>query len=195
MKRRAGRPFPAFDMADDSVPSAPDAVRRTRRLVALFGGGALLLAAGFGAMPWFVTRPRPAPDVQFTLLNGSQPHLADLRGRIVLVSFWSTTCAPCMQEMPTLIDFHRRNAAAGLTTIAVAMKHDRPDLVLGVAQRRALPFDVALDVQGEIAHAFFRTEVTPTKYLVDPQGRIVRTHVGRTDFADLQQRIDALRAG
>jgi peroxiredoxin len=161
-------------------------------MVALLGGGAVLLAAGFGAMPWVLTRPRPAPDVQLTLLNGTQPRVADLRGRVVLMSFWSTTCAPCMAEMPVLIDFHRRNSPRGLVTIAVAMKHDRPDRVLEMSQQRRFPFDVALDVQGEVAQAFFRTEVTPTKYLIDPQGNVVRTHVGRTDFADLQERIDGL---
>jgi len=170
--------------------AAPADVRRTRRLVTLLGGGTALLAAGFGLMPWIVTRPRPAPDVQLTLLDGTQPRVSDLRGRVVLVSFWSTTCAPCMAEMPTLIAFHRRNAPRGLMTVAVSMQHDRPDRVL--AMRQQLPFAVALDVQGEIAQAFYRTEVTPTKYLIDPQGRVVRTHVGRTDFADLQQRIDAL---
>jgi peroxiredoxin len=169
-----------------------DNVRRVRRLTFAGGGGMLLLAAGFAAMPWIATRPRPAPEVRFTLLDGSQPRLADLRGDVVLVSFWSTGCAPCMAEMPTLIEFHRRHAARGLRTIAVAMSYDRPDLVLDVARRRQLPFDIALDVQGEIAEAFFRTQVTPTKYLIDPQGRVVRTHVGRTDFADLQQRVDAL---
>jgi thiol-disulfide isomerase/thioredoxin len=175
--------------------TAPDDVRRTRRLIALLGGSAALLAAGFAVMPWFVTRPRPAPDVQLTLLDGSQPRVAEMRGRVVLMSFWSTTCAPCMEEMPTLIEFHRRNAPRGLMTIAVAMKHDRPDMVLGMSQRRQFPFDVALDVQGETAKAFFNTAVTPTKYLIDPQGQVVRTHVGRTDFADLQARIDGLLRG
>jgi thiol-disulfide isomerase/thioredoxin len=181
-------------MENEASP-LPDEVRRTRRLIALLGGGAALLAAGFAAMPWLVTRPRPAPDVQLTLLDGSQPRVADLRGRVVLVNFWSTTCAPCMEEMPTLIEFHRRNAPRGLMTVAVAMKHDRPDMVLGMSQRRQFPFDVALDLQGEVARAFFNTEVTPTKYLIDPQGQVVRTHVGRTDFADLQARIDDLLRG
>ena len=177
---------------NDETTAAPDDVRRTRRLVALLGGGTLLLAGGFAVMPWFLTRPRPAPEVQFTLLDGSQPTVAGLRGQVVLVSFWSTTCAPCMEEMPVLIDFHRRNAPRGLKTIAVAMKQDRPDMVLSFVQRRQLPFDIALDVQGDVAQAFFRTEVTPTKYLIDPQGNVVRRHVGRTDFADLQQHIDGL---
>jgi len=180
-------------MKDDALAPDPQ-VRRTRRLVAALGGGALLLAGGFAAMPWFATRPRPVPDVRLTLLDGTQPRLAELRGQVVLMSFWSTTCAPCMEEMPTLIEFHRRNAPRGLKTIAVAMKHDRPELVAGMSQRRQFPFDVALDVQGEVAQAFFRTEVTPTKYLIDPHGQVVRTHVGRTDFADLQARIDALLA-
>ena len=68
------------------------------------------------------------------------------------------------------------------------------DVVIDFARRRQLPFEIALDVQGEVAQAFNRTEVTPTKFLLDPQGNIVRTYVGFTDFPDLQRRVDALLA-
>lgn len=179
----------------NETPVAQDEVRRVRRLTLWLGGGALLLAAALAAMPLLANRPRPAPDVTITLLNGSQPSVAELRGQVVLVSFWSTTCAPCMEEMPALIAFHERNGPRGLRTLAVAMKHDPADRVLGFTQRHRLPFEVALDTQGSVAQAFSRTEVTPTKFLIDREGRIVKTFVGSTHFGELQQRVDALLAG
>jgi len=179
----------------DPAP-APDpaavAARRMRRLVAVLGGGALLIAGSLAAIPWFVTRPRPAPEARFKLLDGRQPSVSELRGQVLLLNFWSPSCATCMSEKPILIEFHRRNARRGLTMIAVSMSHDRPAEVIEVARERRFPFDVSLDVRGEIAHAFFRTEVTPTKYLIDRDGQIVRTMVGHTDFIDLQQRVDGL---
>jgi thiol-disulfide isomerase/thioredoxin len=177
------------------TPSDPAAVRSMRRWIALLGGAMLLLAAALAAMPWLAGRPWQAPSVSFTMIDGSQPTLQSLQGRPVLVSFWSTTCAPCMEEMPSLIAFQREFAARGLVTVAVAMKHDRPDMVIDLAQRRALPFRVALDVQGEAARAFRNTEATPTKFLIDASGQVVRTYVGHTDFGDLEQRVKALLAG
>lgn len=171
------------------------AARRMRRLVAVLGGGALLIAGSLAAMPWFVTRPRPAPEARFKLLDGRQPSMSELRGQVLLLNFWSVSCATCKSETPILIEFHRRNARRGLNMIAVAMSHDRPSDVIEVARENGFPFDVSLDVRGEIAHAFFRTDVTPTKYLIDRQGQIVRTMVGHTDFVDLQQRVDGLLIG
>lgn len=177
----------------DNVSHDPS-IRRTRRWILGLGGGALLLTAGLGVLPFFAGRRRPAPDVPITLINGTEPRTADLRGQVVLMSFWSTTCAPCLEEMPLLIDLHQRHAPRGLTTIAVAMRHDRPDLVVDFAQRRKLPFSVAVDPSGAVARAFEQTEVTPTKFLLDKDGHIVRTYVGRTDFGDLQQRLERLLA-
>lgn len=170
-------------------------VRQTRRWIIGLGGTALALTAALAALPFFASRRRPAPDVPITLINGTQPRTADLRGQVVLMSFWSTTCTPCLEEMPVLIELHQRNAPRGLTTIAVAMKQDRPDLVVDFAQRRKLPFDVAVDPSGAVAQAFEQTEVTPTKFLLDKEGHIVRTYVGRTDFGDLQQRLNTMLTG
>lgn len=180
-------------MAD--TPVSPDEVRRVRRMTLWLGVPALLLAAALAAMPFVASRPRPAPDVTITLLNGTQPSVADLRGQVVLVSFWSTSCAPCMEEMPALVAFSERNGPRGVRTLAVAMKHDTADRVLAFTQRHRLPFEIALDTQGSVAQAFSRTEVTPTKFLIDREGRIVRTYVGSTPFGELQQRVDALLAG
>jgi peroxiredoxin len=169
--------------------------RSARRLALAFGAGALVLVAALAALPMLASRPKPAPQVQLTNIEGEAKSLAALHGRPVLVSFWSTTCAPCVAEMPALVTLHRRYAERGLTTFAVAMRYDRPDIVLDFARTRALPFDVVLDFNGDIARDFGDPQVTPTKFLIDAQGRIVRVYVGRTDFDDLERRIAAELAG
>jgi len=70
------------------------------------------------------------------------------------------------------------------------MQHDRPDRVLHTAQRLGMPFEIALDLQGEVAREFNNTDTTPTKFLIDRQGRIVKRFVGFTDFVALRNRIE-----
>jgi peroxiredoxin len=113
----------------------------------------------------------------------------------VLVSFWSTSCGTCLTEMPALVDLHRRYGPLGLRTFAVAMSHDRPETVASFARTRGLPFEVVFDETGAVARGFSDTQVTPTKFLIDGSGNIVRIYAGFTDFADLRQRIEGALGG
>jgi peroxiredoxin len=117
--------------------------------------------------------------------------MSALRGQVVLVTFWSTTCTPCLRKMPELMAMHRRLAPQGLATFAVAMSYDRPDWVLNYAQRQQPPFTIALDVQGHVARAFEDTQATPTLFLVDRDGNILRRWVGEPDVAVIEKRVRA----
>ena len=68
----------------------------------------LVLLALVGALVFFVSDKNQAPDVKFTTLSGQEINMQDLRGKIVLVNFWATTCPGCIQEMPELIDTYNR---------------------------------------------------------------------------------------
>jgi len=175
-------------------PEDPDAGRgrAVRRLTLALAAGTVLLIGGLAALPLIASRPRPAPDPALTTIAGDTVRLSSLRGQPVLVSFWSTTCATCLSEMPALVEMHRRYAPRGLRTIAVSMRHDRPAQVLGIVRAQGLPFDIVLDDSGELARDFNDTQSTPTKFLIDGDGRIVRVYAGFTDFADLQRRLDRL---
>lgn len=179
----------------NSTDTADDASARVVRRLALgLGFGALVLVGALAALPWLASKPRPAPEVAFQTIAGERTALQALRGEVVLVSFWSTTCAPCMAEMQDKMALHRMLAPRGLKTYAVAMKEDRPDMVIAFAQRLGMPFEIALDLQGEVAKAFNNTDVTPTKFLVDRQGRIVKRYVGFTDFPALKREIETALA-
>ena len=68
----------------------------------LFIGACAVVAAGIGG--WFVMRPAPtAPDVTFTMIDGKQVSMQDLRGKVVLVKFWATSCVTCVKQMPETI--------------------------------------------------------------------------------------------
>lgn len=136
----------------------------------------------------------PAPDAAFVRLDGSGGRIAELRGKVVLVNFWATSCATCVAEMPGLIDTHRRFNSRGYETLAVAMSYDPPAYVSNFAQRRELPFWVAIDNTGAIAKAFGDIRLTPTTFLIDKRGAIVKRYVGAPDFSALNKLIEQLLA-
>ena len=61
----------------------------------------------------------PAPQFSYTLLDGARKSSEALRGKVVLVNFWATTCASCIQEMPQLVATHRQFQPRGFETLAV----------------------------------------------------------------------------
>lgn len=135
-----------------------------------------------------------APAFDYTRLDGSAAHSSALRGQVVLVNFWATSCAVCVAEMPQLVATHQRFAARGLQTLAVAMQYDPPAWVLRFAETRRLPFDVVIDNTGAIARGFGDVAATPTTFVIDRQGRIARRWVGKPDFAELDGLIETLLA-
>jgi peroxiredoxin len=135
-----------------------------------------------------------APESTFVLLDGSKQTTADLRGKVVLVNFWATSCTTCVAEMPEIAATHEKFRSRGYETLAVAMSYDPPSYVVNFAQTRKLPFKVALDNTGAVAKAWGDVRITPTTYLVNKRGEIVKTYVGAPDFSQLHQLIEKLLA-
>lgn len=156
-----------------------------RTAMAALGLAALLALGGCVARD-------AAPASTFVLLDGTQTSTADFKGKVTLVNFWATTCVSCVKEMPALVSTYNKYKSQGFETVAVAMSYDPPAWVLNFAQTRQLPFKVALDNTGEIAQSWGDVKLTPTTYLVDKQGRIVKRFVGEPDFAALHLLIEKL---
>ena len=135
-----------------------------------------------------------APESNFVLLDGSRMSTSQLRGKVTLVNFWATSCTTCVAEMPQVIATYVKYQAQGFDTVAVAMNYDPPSYVVNFAQTRKLPFKVAIDNTGDIAQAWGDVKLTPTTYLLDKQGAIVKRYVGTPNFAELHQLIEKLLA-
>ena len=148
------------------------------------------LAAGLQAC----THAQAAPESTFVLLDGSKKTTADFKGKVVLVNFWATSCVTCVAEMPKLISTHQKYAAQGFDTLAVAMSYDPPSYVVNYTETRRLPFKVVIDNTGEVAKAWGDVKLTPTTYLVNKHGEIVKQYVGEPDFAALHLLIEKLLA-
>jgi len=168
---------------------ASPARRRTLTLAALAAMGGLSLTglAACGSR-------EPAPQSRFLLLDGNTLDSSALKGKVTLVNFWATTCTSCVAEMPELVATYRKYQARGLETVAVAMSYDPVEWVLNFTKSRELPFRVALDHDGALARQWGEVRLTPTTFVVDRQGQIVKRYVGAPDFAALHQLLEQLLA-
>lgn len=135
-----------------------------------------------GVVVWQLpSSAQTAPQVTFTTLQGEQFTTEDLRGKVVLVKFWATSCVTCVAQMPDNIENYNTLKDRGYDTIAVAMQYDPPNYVKNFAESRELPFKVVIDATGDIAREFGDVRLTPTAFLIDKQGNIIRRYLGNYD--------------
>lgn len=154
----------------------------------------LAIALAVGAGIYMQTGVAAAPASTFVLLDGSKKSTDDLKGKVTLVNFWATSCTTCVAEMPKVIATYEKYRAQGYNTLAVAMSYDPPAYVVNFAETRKLPFQVAIDNTGSVAKAWGDVQLTPTTYLVNKRGEIVKRYVGEPDFAELHKLIEKLLA-
>lgn len=159
----------------------------SRRLLTGWGSLALCLAL------WGCANER-APESTFVLLDGSSISSKQLQGKVTLVNFWATSCTSCVAEMPDLVATYNKYKDRGYETVAVAMRYDPPSYVVNFAQTRQLPFKVAIDNTGMVARDWGEVQLTPTTFLVNKRGEIVKRFVGTPNFVELHQLIDKLLA-
>jgi peroxiredoxin len=150
-----------------------------------------LLAVGYVA----VTSTPAAPPVTFISLKGEKISTESLRGKVVIVNFWATDCKTCIKEMPSMIATYNKFKGKGLEFVAVAMKYDPPNYVLNFTETRQLPFTVALDSGGDIAKSFGDVALTPTTFVIDKNGKIIKRYVGEPEFGELHALLEKALAG
>jgi len=138
-----------------------------------------LLVAAFVAPEYRQGEPslRGRPEKDFSLtLDGRPAHLADLRGKIVVLNFWATWCSPCVEEAASLNNLQRDLAPIGGTVLGVSLDED------GAAYQNFLKaynidFPTYRDPSTKIA-LNYGTTMYPETYIIDPKGRIDRKIIG-----------------
>jgi peroxiredoxin len=155
--------------------------------------GLLLVMAVAVVAGWFL-RPTalPAPEVTLLHLDGQRVTLSELRGKPVILNFWASDCEICLTEQPDWVALHEELAPLGLQLVGVAMPYDPPNRVVEWVEQQQLPYPVALDLDGEVAHAFGPVRVTPTTVLIDGNGNIRWTRLGVLDMAALRDELRQL---
>ena len=133
-----------------------------------------------------------APDISLNFINGQKIDINSLQGKPLLVTFWATTCSTCIKEMPHLVELYDELNKDGFEIIGIAMSYDPPNQVVELSEMRNIPYPIALDIDGSAAKAFGNVKVTPTSFLIGPQGNIVQQKTGEMNIEDLRMRVKEL---
>ena len=127
------------------------------------------------------------------LLPGAK--LPDTKGKVVLVDFWASWCAPCKASFPTMAALHRKYSGKGLVIVGVGIDEDAAKYRSFVDKQKA-PFTLVHDAKHQVA-ARFKPATMPTSYLIDRKGCIRYIHKGfkgATTEAEYTREIEALLA-
>jgi thiol-disulfide isomerase/thioredoxin len=133
---------------------------------------------------------KPAVDFKLKAIDGTEYALRDLRGKVVLLDFWATWCAPCRKELPILEKIHHEFRDKGLVLLGMDVGEDS-DTVGKFLRETKLSYPVVLTAAGETDQNYSVTAY-PTIVLLDREGKIVLYHVGTGSEKDLRANLTAL---
>jgi len=134
-----------------------------------------------------------APDFVLPTVSGSHLALRSLRGRVVLLNFWTTWCPACRREMPELARWYRELRRQGLVVLGVDKQESR-DSVEAFLHKLEIPYPVVLDETGDVS-ARYDVLGVPTTFLIDGQGIVRSTKVGALDLNYLNADVRPLLSG
>ncbi len=126
--------------------------------------------------PDYAARNRLAPDFELPSINGPKVKLSSFRGKVVILNFWTKTCRPCLEEMPSIADLAKAlKAHPNVVLLTITTDEDAVDArdtmksVLGGGEP---PFEVLIDSESSIVRDKYGTKLFPETWFIDPQGVI-----------------------
>ena len=134
---------------------------------------------------------RDAPVFTLKDAGGKVVHLADYRGKVVLLDFFATWCSPCKIEIPWFTEMERKNKDRGFAVLGVAMDDEGWEVVkpflseMGVNYRVVIGDDATAQLYGGV-------DALPTTFLIDRSGKIAAVHVGLANKKDFEDGIEQL---
>ena len=130
-----------------------------------------------------------APDFTLKQLNGTPLRLSDYRGKVVLLDFWATWCAPCRDEIPRFVEWQTKYGNEGLQVIGVSMDDDVQP-VQKFSREFRMNYPVAVGTQ-ELASRYGGILGLPVNIVIGRDGKIVSKHLGLEDLSLLEHELTA----
>ena len=133
--------------------------------------------------------PRPVPAFSVQSLDGKEVSFAAIAsGKPVLVDFWATWCAPCVNAMPELSALHKKHAAKGFAVVGISIDEEKDRARKFVAKKNP-GYPVYLDAAKTPAWSAFHVRAVPAAFLIDGQGRVVKQWLGKVDLKEVEREV------
>jgi thiol-disulfide isomerase/thioredoxin len=159
----------------------------------------VLFLLGSGLLVYFLLSRGPSQVVKGTAaplegpaLDGKTASLAEHKGKVVLVDFWATWCAPCKAEVPELVALQKELGPKGFVVLGVSMDEDQAK-VAPFAKSKAVNYPIIL-LGTEMAPPGWTVPGLPTAYLVGRDGAVIKRYFGSKDAGELRVDVDAALA-
>ena len=131
--------------------------------------------------------PRPAPAVVMETLDSRDATLQDYAGKLILLDFWASWCAPCLKAMPDLQAFYELHQSRDFVVLGVSIDEGKGSLekIEKVRRKRGITYPLLWDAKVAPAWNAFKVKAIPAMFLIDPQGQIVAQWTGKFDHREV----------
>lgn len=153
----------------------------------LFGLSVVILIGVLLYLTVFSDGLGKAPDITVKTASGESLQL-NKPLKPVLVSFWATTCPGCIAEMPHFAEM-KQTFGDKFEVVAIAMSYDPAEQVAKFIEKNPYPFSFVRDTDGQMSQAFGEVLLTPTNFLIAPNGNIVYQKIGEVDYGLIKERL------
>jgi thiol-disulfide isomerase/thioredoxin len=132
-------------------------------------------------------QPSQSPDFALTDFNGEPLTLSQFKGKVVLVDFWASWCAPCQSEIPRFIEWQKKYGDQGLQVIGISMDDDEK-AARKFAERMKPNYPMAMG-NAKVAEAFGGVLGLPANLIISRNGKVMARHEGGSDLDAMEQEI------
>jgi peroxiredoxin len=132
-----------------------------------------------------------APNWELKDVNDKTIHSADFKGKIIILDFWATWCAPCRVEIPGFIALQKKYSQQGLVVVGASVDEGGASMVKQFMEKLSVNYPVVL-ADEKMQDQFGGIEVVPTTFVIDREGHIVKKYFSLTDESEFEQEIKPL---